>query len=74
MQIYSFRRMPVGKHILAAILLPLMLVSCSGGGGGGSTPPAPPPGGGGSGPNSYTISGTVSGLVGVSGGLEIHDG
>jgi len=46
-----------------ALLFALLVSACGGGGGGGSSnPPGPiPPGG----PTTYTVSGTVSGMVGT---------
>src|SRR5256886_11874706 len=45
-----------------ALLLVLLVSACGGGGGGGSSsPPGPVPPGG---PTTYTVSGTVSGMIG----------
>jgi len=48
------------RSIGSVTVLALLLVGCGGGGGGASSPPLPPP----PPPATYTVGGTVSGLVG----------
>lgn len=62
------------RLVAAALILSLGLASCGGGGDSSPSGGSPPPAGGGGGVDSYTIGGTVSGLVGTGGGLIINDG